>query len=312
MTGNKKNKIDWAKGRHREMLEWQRRQMWQEDDIERHAGWMDLRPGMVTVDIGCGLGFLGYTYWKYFGKGGRYIGIDLSSELLKDGSEAAKSWAVEGEVKFIAADAYKLPFNDNFADWVICQTLMIHLEQPRAALSEMKRITKPGGLITCIEPDNLSPGLVRACSSLPEYDLETQLLLYKVNLIAAKGRIKLGLGDLGVAPLIPHMLGELKIEDIDIRVRDRVPFVEPPYKSSEQQRTIENMKKYLLDDESFKNQAEESKRQFLAGGGDPKEFDRFLELGDKQRKIQMKQIENKEFFICRAYPIYIIKGRKSI
>lgn len=310
MTRDNKKKIDWSSGRYREMLVWQRRQMWFEDTIERLAEWMNLTLGMIAVDIGCGLGYLGCTYWKYFGKGGHYIGVDIAPELLKDAAETSKSWAVEGIASFIAGNAYNLPFPDNFADWVMCQTLMIHLEKPLLALSEMMRVVRPGGLILCKEPDNLRPTLVGAYSSLPEYDIEKQLLVHKINLIANKGRIILGRGDSGVAPKIPHMLNELGIDDIDIRVRDRVPFVEPPYKTAHQQKTIENMKKYLLSEKSFKSRAEESKEEFLAGGGDLREFNILLEIGEKQRKIQRQQIDNNKFFICGAYAIYIITGRK--
>ena len=70
------------------------------------------------------------------------------------------------------------------------------------------------------------------------------------------------------------------------------------------------MKNYVLSEKSFKSRVEESKEEFLAGGGDLKEFNILLEIGEKQRKIQGKQIENNEFFICGAYPIYIIIGRK--
>ena len=310
MSQDNKEKIDWSRGRHREMLIWQRRQMWFEDTIERLAKWMNLTPGMIAVDIGCGLGYLGCTYWRYFGRGGHYIGVDIAPKLLKDAVQTSKSWAIDGKASFAAGDAYNLPFPDNFADWIMCQTLMIHLEKPLLALSEMVRVVKPGGLILCKEPDNLRPTLLRAYSSLPEYDIEEQLLVHKVNLIANKGRIKLGRGDSGIAPKIPHMLGELGIDDIDVRVRDRVPFVEPPYKTADQRKTTENMKNYVLSEKSFKSRVEESKEEFLAGGGDLKEFNILLEKGEKQRKIQGKQIENNEFFICGAYPIYIIIGRK--
>ena len=51
MSRDNKKKIDWSRGRYREMLVWQRRQMWFEDIIERLARWMNLTPGMIAVDI---------------------------------------------------------------------------------------------------------------------------------------------------------------------------------------------------------------------------------------------------------------------
>lgn len=67
--------IDWSKRPLRQMLVEQRKFLWPEDTVAKLAAWMGLRPGMTAVDVGCGLGYLGYTYWPYFGKGGRYFGV---------------------------------------------------------------------------------------------------------------------------------------------------------------------------------------------------------------------------------------------
>ena len=165
------------------MLIDQRKFMWHQDTVDKLAVWLGLVPGMTAVDVGCGLGNLGYTYWHYFGEGGHYFGVDTSSELIREATEAAKEWATGGETKFVVGDAYKLPFPDNFADWVMCQTLLMHLEKPELTLAEMVRVAKPGGLIMCIEPDNLSTSLAKPCWSIPELDIEEELLIKKVYLI---------------------------------------------------------------------------------------------------------------------------------
>ena len=81
--------IDWAKGIWRKNLFGPRRFMWSPDAVDNYAAWMDLNQGMTAVDVGCGLGYLGYTYWPYFGQGGTYIGIDKSDDLLSEAAIAA-------------------------------------------------------------------------------------------------------------------------------------------------------------------------------------------------------------------------------
>ena len=201
------DKIDWSDDRWKEMLVNQRKFMWREDTLAVLAKWLGIRPGMTAVDVGCGLGYLGYTYWPFFGAGGRYFGIDKSHKLLQDATEAAKEWATDGEVRFVTGDIYRIPLPDGIADWVMCQVVMIHLKDPELALSEMVRVAKPGGLVTCIEPDNLSNALTNAYWSVPEFSIEDQLLRKKVTLICNKGRIKLGRGDDNIAPRIPKMIG---------------------------------------------------------------------------------------------------------
>ena len=66
--------IDWSKSRWKKMLIEQRKFLWPPETIERYAKWLNLKQGMTAIDVGCGLGFLGYTYRPHFGKGGKYIG----------------------------------------------------------------------------------------------------------------------------------------------------------------------------------------------------------------------------------------------
>ena len=129
------DKPDWSQKCWRDMLIYQRKSIYREDTLEILASWINMKPGLTVVDVGCGLGYLGYTYWKYFGRGGKYIGIDNTARLVADAREAALDWAVGGEAEFIEADAYALPLEDDSADLAMCQTLLMHLEQPADALA---------------------------------------------------------------------------------------------------------------------------------------------------------------------------------
>ena len=303
-------RLDFSRGRHREMLEWQRRRMWSDEAIERLAKWIGLQPGMSLLDVGCGLGYLGYTFWKHFGDGGHYTGVDIRPKLIEEATENAQEWAHGGKTEFLEGDVYELPFDDNSFDWVACQTLMIHLAQPEAALREMFRVLKPGGIITCFEPDNLRPTLMPASSSLPPLDLEQQLLGYRINFIANQGRIKLGRGDKGIAPMLPHLMAKTGVKKIDIRVRDTVSFMEPPYETQQQRDAITNLKTHWVDEESYRTRLDEHREEFLAGGGDPDDFEELLKAGEQLREIHYRQLEEGTFFICGAYPLYVITGHK--
>ena len=306
-------KIDWTEKCWKEMLVYQRKSAWLEDTLDKLAAWMDLKPGMTAVDVGCGLSYLGYTYWPYFGKGGRYIGVDASSELLKDAAEAAREWAKNGETSFVAGDAYSLPLPNDFADWVMCQTLLMHLEKPELALAEMTRVVKPGGLVMCKEPDHLATMMTEGYWSIPEFDIEEKLLLRKRAFLCHKGRIKLGRGDNHVAPKVPRMMKKLGLMDIGVRTNDRALFLEPPYEGELQQHQLEHIKKQWLDEKRYKVWMDREKEEFLAGGGDPEEYDRYRKIADRTRLIFRQQIENGEYFACSGGGcFYVIKGRKPV
>jgi len=307
-----KDKIDWSKKCWKEMLIYQRKSMWLEDTLDKLASWLGLKPGMTAVDVGCGLGYLGYTYWPYFGKGGHYFGVDISPELVKDAEKAAKKWAKGGEACFKVGDAYKLAFPDDFADLVMCHVLLIHLEKPELALEEMIRVAKPGGLVMCKEPDNVSTMLTIRYDSAPQLDIQEYLLIAKTTMTYNKGRIKLGLGDWSIGRKVPRMMKKLGLTDIGVRINDRAYYLEPPYEGPLQQYHLEHVKKQWLDEKRHRTWRDRLKDGFLAGGGDPEDFERYQELDDRIISIIRRQVEDGEFFQCGSGDIYAIRGRKPL
>jgi len=302
--------IDWAKGPLRQVLVDQRKFLWPEDTVAKLAAWMDLRPGMTVVDVGCGLGYLGYTYWDHFGNGGTYYGVDASPKLLRDAEKAAKAWAVKGKAEFITGSALSLPFPDNFADLVMCQTLLMHLKEPQKALQEMVRVAKPGGLVMCQETDNLSSALTKGYSSLPEWSLEERLFLNKMTLHWYQGRITLGRGDSNIGPKVPEMLRAAGLKDIAIRMNDRVFLLQPPYKGPLQQHYLKMSLKGQKDKKMRRYWLRRNRDEALAGGATPEEYRRYKRMMDRIEPIFRRQLKTKTHASCGGALFYIIKGTK--
>jgi SAM-dependent methyltransferase len=306
----KGEKIDWTDKRWKEMLVYQRKSMWYPDTLDKLAKWMGIKHGMTAIDVGCGLGYLGYTYWPYFGRGGTYIGLDNVKKNLDEAYNASAKWAKEGRACFVAADVYKLPFDDNTADLVMCQVVLMHLAEPEKALAEMVRVAKPGGLVFCNEPDTLSQMMAVYFNSLPELGIEDRALSVKASLIINKGRIKLGQGDLNIGVKIPHMMKELGLVDIGIRLNDRVHFLESPYESEIQQNQLNNLKQHF-EKERFKAWIGRQKEEFLAGEGDPEDWERLAKIAERNISAMREQMEKGEYFSCGSGDFYVIKGRKA-
>ena len=140
MTSKKR---DWSEKDLKKHIVDQRKYLWRESTIERIASWLNLRSSITAVDIGCGLGYLGWTFWKLFGSGSTYIGVDCSTQLLREAQETQTEWSEGGSACFVSASAYSIPLPEGSTDWAMCQTLLMHLEFPVDALKEMNRITKP-------------------------------------------------------------------------------------------------------------------------------------------------------------------------
>jgi len=305
------NKIDWSEDVNKEMLVYQRKSLWPEDTLDKLAVWLGLKHGMTAVDVGCGLGYLGYTYWKYFGNGGKYIGIDNTDVLLEEASQSANKWAIDGIAEFIKGDAYNLPLADNCADFVMCQTLLLHLEKPEIVINEMTRVVKPGGLVICHEPANLNGMTNKPVWSLPEFSLEEELLLKKNALICHKGRIKLGHGDNQIGTKVPFMMKKAGLNNIGIRTNDQVTYLEPPYETNLQKIQLEKLKKFFLDKKSYDQMLKSDKEEYFAGGGTDEEYEKILKISNKIRNKLIKQLQNNEYSCCSGSTLYIIKGIKQ-
>jgi len=55
---------------------------------------------------------------------------------------------------------------------------------------------------------------------------------------------------------------------------------------------------------------ERERKHFIAGGGDPSEFERYQQIRDETTEAFRRQAEDGKYFVCGSGHIYIIKGRK--
>ncbi len=78
------------------------------------------------------------------------VGADFSEGMLR---EARRKLAVRGErgITLVAADALRLPFADAAFACVTSAFLLRNLEDLRQGLAEMRRVTRPGGLVVALE-----------------------------------------------------------------------------------------------------------------------------------------------------------------
>lgn len=108
-------------------------------------------PGVLLLDVCCGPGMITAAALD---RGARAVGIDFSSEAL------AIARANVADAEFREGDAQSLPFDAERFDSVVCGFGIIHVPDPRKALSEMHRVLKPGGrvAVSVWEPPGRSNG----------------------------------------------------------------------------------------------------------------------------------------------------------
>jgi 2-polyprenyl-3-methyl-5-hydroxy-6-metoxy-1,4-benzoquinol methylase len=120
--------------------------------VENSAGYLapHLRPGLDLLDVGCGPGTLTVDLARHVAPG-RVVAIDVSEAPLAEARAHADEQGVA--VTFEVGDAYALEAADASFDVVHAHQVLQHLTDPVAALREMARVTRPGGLIAVRDVD---------------------------------------------------------------------------------------------------------------------------------------------------------------
>jgi len=99
----------------------------------------------IVVDIGCGPG---NVYASLGGKPKMLIGVDISFGALKMAKKL-------GYMPLLA-DAQDLPLRSGFADIVVINATLHHVDNMKAVLSEAARLVKPGGMLVTDQDTQLS------------------------------------------------------------------------------------------------------------------------------------------------------------
>ena len=103
------------------------------------------------LDVGCGFGLESLRLARLVRPGGRVAGIDKSADFIREAE--ARAAQAKLTATFEVADAEALPFADAAFDVTRAERLLVYLPDPKRALEEMRRVTRPGGTVTAIEPD---------------------------------------------------------------------------------------------------------------------------------------------------------------
>ena len=135
--------------------------------IENSAAYLVpyLRSGLDVLDVGCGPGTITVDFARRIASG-TVVGVDSSTEVLEEARRAAGQVS---NVRFESGDVYSLEYPDDSFDLVHAHQLLQHLSDPVAALREMRRVCKPGGVIAVRDADYASFAWTPADARLDEW-----------------------------------------------------------------------------------------------------------------------------------------------
>ena len=128
-------------GHHESVL---RSHLWR--TVDNSAAYLaeHLEPGMSLLDVGCGPGNLTVDLARRVAPG-RAIGVDNAESIIERARDDTPADA--DNVEFRTGDVYEMEFGDDSFDLVHAHQVLQHLDDPVAALAEMWRVCRPGGIV---------------------------------------------------------------------------------------------------------------------------------------------------------------------
>jgi SAM-dependent methyltransferase len=110
-----------------------------------------LSRGLSVLDCGCGPGSITFGIAKLIDPGNA-VGVDFGESQIAR-AKANVSGTSPGNVTFQTADCYSLPFAADSFDRVFSHALFEHLSEPLRAMTELRRVLKPNGIVGLCSPD---------------------------------------------------------------------------------------------------------------------------------------------------------------
>jgi SAM-dependent methyltransferase len=247
---------------------------WHDDYIGLLATRLRVREARAVLDVGTGQGHFARAWARHFSPGFALTGVDREARSLAVARERCAAFkvehAIDGSFAFVEGAVEQLPFADDSFDMVLCQTLLIHVADPRAAFDEMVRVTRPGGLVLAVEPNNLA-GFQRLAALGPEVDPTAQLAAVRFILRCTRGKHALGLGWNNFGIRLPALFGAL--DDVAYYNNDRAWVMEPPYARPQERAALADLERDVARD-VFGWERDEARRYYVAGGGSAEDFER--------------------------------------
>lgn len=114
-------------------------------NIAGHLRHLPVSSHSRVLDVGCGSGSMSRLIARSFPQA-EVVGVDVREQYLDFARARAREEGILN-LTFQSGDVFALPFPDASFDLVWSKYLLQWLREPRSALAEMKRVTKPGGFV---------------------------------------------------------------------------------------------------------------------------------------------------------------------
>lgn len=281
---------------------------WNSDYLDLIARRLDLASVRSAADIGCGVGHWSVLLYPHLAREARIVGIDREEQHLEGFMQRMRRVApAVAASSVVQADATDLPLPNSAVDMATCQTLLMHLEDPMLALREMVRITRPGGLVLCAEPNNMVARMPFG-GLMDRVPVERLLRLTELVWRYSLGRARRGRGAEHIGEQLPGLFHELGLKHIKVWLSDKAWPTMPPY-ASQEERAVTNAWDRWRGEGIGPFDRDEMRLNVLAGGGSEAFFEAvWRDFLAHDREIADARLGNR-WSAAGGVLFYIVAGR---
>jgi SAM-dependent methyltransferase len=283
---------------------------WNLDHLGLIAGRLGLNDVRSVLDVGAGVGHWERALATVLPRETTFVGIDSEPEWIKEATRQAERSSLTGRARYQLACAESLPFDDGSFDLVTCQTVLIHVRDPRAVIAEMLRVVRPGGWVLLAEPNNFANNAIGS-SLTADASIEQIMDRMRFALTCERGKVALGEGNISLGDLLPGYLVEAGAQEVHTCMSDKAVAMFAPYRS-EEQREFVDAEIQTDRDQMWVWPREQARRYFLAGGGTEDAF----ATGWERRLTEIHQtvtaIADSTYHTAGGSILYLIAGRRRV
>ena len=301
---------DAAKPHSSEFFGKERDHFWNPDFLDLVAQRLDLQTVTRVADIGCGVGHWSAVLYRHLAADAGFVGVDRERSHVVDYLRRVREVATDpASITALQGEATKLPLPACAFDMATCQTLLLHLQHPERALEELVRITRPGGLVLCAEPNNLVARL--PFSGLmggqpPERLIRLSELAWRYVL----GRARLGKGAEFIGEQLPGMFARLGLEDVRVWFSDKVTASHPPYSRPDEVAGFDALARWR-DGGIGPYDREEMRVNVIAGGGSEAFFDAAWHDYLDHDQAMVAAVREQRWHSAGGGLFYLVAGRRA-
>lgn len=121
-----------------------------EEDCKTMLKALDIKPGQIVCDMGCGNGFYSLKLAKLVGPKGKILAVDIQPQMLHLLKERARVAEIKN-IELVLGTTVDPKLPPGSCDLILCVDVYHEFSNPEEMLAAMRKALKPGGKLVLAE-----------------------------------------------------------------------------------------------------------------------------------------------------------------